>query len=276
MRVASLGSGSRGNSILLEAGSTRVLVDAGFSGAEIERRLGILGIDPSSVAGIVLTHEHRDHTSGAGVAARRWNWPLFLTRTTATACGPLLKGSEVLHLFERERPFEIGDITFHPFSTCHDAADPVAIAAVHGDGGVKVGVATDLGRATAPVRSALTGCHFLVLESNHDEAMLRESPYPWSVKQRIGGSRGHLSNRLAAELAVEVAHPELGGILLAHLSDECNEPEAARSITRDWLRRRGFRGSVDVASQDEPSRLYDVAAMVDRIRNGGPQLQLFG
>jgi phosphoribosyl 1,2-cyclic phosphodiesterase len=152
----------------------------------------------------------------------------------------------------------------------------VALTIVDRDSGLKVGVATDLGRATTPVRNALAGCHFVVLESNHDEMMLRESRYPWSVKQRIGGSRGHLSNRLAADLAVDLLHPALGGLLLAHLSDECNEPKAATDSTRERLARMGYRGVVDVALQDRPSPLYDVAALVDSARNGGPQLQLFG
>ena len=276
MRIATLGSGSRGNSVYVECRETRILVDAGFSGAEIERRLESLGVDPRSVSAVLVTHEHRDHTSGIGVVARRWDWPLYLTAGTRRACATLLRGQETVHLYEGERPFPLGDIVVHPVSTCHDAAEPVAITLTDPVSGLKVGVATDLGRPTAPVRSSLAGCHFVVLESNHDELMLRESPYPWSVKQRIGGSRGHLSNRLAAELAVDLLHPELGGFLLAHLSDECNEAAVAREKAGRWLARHGFKGVVDVARQDEPSRLYDVAALVDVARNGGPQLQLFG
>lgn len=276
MRIATLGSGSRGNSVFVECGRTRFLVDAGFSGAEIARRLELLGVGPESIQAIVVTHEHRDHTAGIGIAARRWNWPLYLTPATERACAPLLNGSEVVRRYEGEVPFDLGDARIHPSSTCHDAADPVALTVLDPDSGLKVGVATDLGRATTPVRSALAGCHFVVLESNHDETMLRESPYPWSVKQRIGGSRGHLSNRLAADLAVDLLHPALGGFLLAHLSDECNAPDTAAREARSRLARRGFKGVVDVARQEAPSALYDVAALVDVARNGGPQLQLFG
>jgi phosphoribosyl 1,2-cyclic phosphodiesterase len=276
LKVATLGSGSRGNSVLVTCGETRFLVDAGFSGSEILRRLSMLGVPPESIQAVVVTHEHRDHTSGIGVAARRWNWPLYLTRATERACAQLLRGSETVRHYQGEVPFDLGDVRIHPSSTCHDAADPVALTIVDRDSGLKVGVATDLGRATTPVRNALAGCHFVVLESNHDEMMLRESPYPWSVKQRIGGSRGHLSNRLAADLAVDLLHPALGGLLLAHLSDECNEPKAATDVTRKRLARMGYRGVVDVALQDRPSPLYDVAALVDSARNGGPQLQLFG
>lgn len=262
--------------MFVECGQTRFLVDAGFSGAELSRRLEALDVAPESIDAIVVTHEHRDHTAGIGVAARRWGWPLYLTEATERACASLLRGPETIRRYEGEVPFEIGDARIHPASTCHDAADPVALTIVEAGSGLKLGVATDLGRATTPVRNALAGCHFVVLESNHDEIMLRESPYPWSVKQRIGGSRGHLSNRLAADLAVDLLHPALGGFLLAHLSDECNAPRTAEKTTKARLARKGYRGVVAVAEQDGPSKLYDVAALVDTARNGGPQLQLFG
>ena len=276
MKVATLGSGSRGNSVYVECGDTRFLVDAGFSGSEIARRLELLNVEPESIEAVVVTHEHRDHTAGIGIAARRWGWPLYLTRATEKACAPLLRGSETIRHYEGEQPFPLGSVRIHPSSTCHDAADPVAVMIMDPRTGLRVGVATDLGRATTPVRNALAGCHFLVLESNHDEIMLRESGYPWSVKQRIGGTRGHLSNRLAADLAVDLLHPALGGFLLAHLSDECNEPRAAMDMTTRRLRRNGYRGVVDVAAQDTPSRLYDVAALSDTAQNGGAQLRLFG
>jgi phosphoribosyl 1,2-cyclic phosphodiesterase len=275
LRVATLGSGSRGNSVFVECGQTRFLVDAGFSGSEIARRLDLLGVAPESIQAVVVTHEHRDHTAGIGIAARRWDWPLYLTPVTERACSALLRGSETVRHYEGEVPFKLGEARIHPSSTCHDAADPVALTILDPESGLKLGVATDLGRATTPIRNALAGCHFVVLESNHDEIMLRESPYPWSVKQRIGGSRGHLSNRLAAELAADLLHPALGGFLLAHLSDECNAPSAAVQQARKRLARTGYRGVVDVAPQDRPSPLYDVAALVDVARNGGPQLQLF-
>jgi len=276
VRVATLGSGSRGNSVYVECGRTRLLVDAGFSGAEIARRLEALDVPPASIAAVIVTHEHRDHTAGIGIAARRWDWPIYLTPATERACAALLRGSETIHHYEGEVPFRIGDALVHPASTCHDAADPVAVTIVDEGTGLKVGIATDLGRPTTPVRNALSGCHFVVLESNHDEILLRESPYPWSVKQRIGGTRGHLSNRLAADLAVDLLHPSLGGFLLAHVSDECNAPGTAVETTRARLARQGFRGVVDVAEQDGPSALYDVAALAEVAKNGGPQLRLFG
>lgn len=278
MKIACLGSGSRGNSVLVEAGGTRILVDAGFSGASLARRLSALDTDPRGIDAVVVTHEHRDHTSGIGVAARRWGWPILLTPGTAEACDGLLRGDERLERFAPESRFRIGSLEVHAFATCHDAAEPVAVTVTEAGSGLTAGIATDLGRATAPVRAALSGCHVLVLEANHDELRLRESPYPWSVKQRIGGSRGHLSNRLAAELARELAHPELGALLLAHLSQECNDPGLALREVRAALRGVGaarFRGSLAVAGQEEPGAPIDVERAVRAARRT-PQLSLFG
>ena len=274
MRLASLGSGSRGNSVLVEAGETLLLIDAGFSGVELERRLTRLDVEPERIAAVVVTHEHRDHTGGIGVAARRWGWPLHLTRATADACATLLRGEERLVIHARDDRFEIGDIAVRLVPTCHDASDPVAVHLTCSHTGLRAGVATDIGRATAPVRAAFRDCHFLVLEANHDEVRLRQAPYPWSVKQRIGGSRGHLSNRLAADLAAELHHEALGGVLLAHLSQECNLAREAKEEVERALRRVRFRGRLAVALQDEPSEWFDVARLADRASNGGPQLRL--
>ena len=274
MRVAALGSGSRGNSVLVEAGETRVLVDAGLSGRQIARRLETLRIEPRSVAAIIVTHEHRDHTRGVGVAARRWGWPLYMSRRTAASCQDLLSGREEIRTFEREAAFRVGRLEVRAFLTSHDAADPLAVTLSDSASGLKLGVATDLGRPTGPVRAALQGCHFLVLEANHDDLLLRDGPYPWSVKDRIGGSRGHLSNRMAAELAVELHHPELGGILLAHVSEECNDGGLAVRTVAEALAGVDYRGLVEVATQERPTRLFDVAGL--RLRAlGAEQLPLF-
>lgn len=275
MKIASLGSGSRGNAVYIESASTRILVDAGFSGSELARRLGALGRDPSDVDAVVVTHEHRDHTSGIGVAARRWGWPLFMTMGTAVACEDLLRGGEETQIFESESRFQIGDLEIHAVPTCHDAADPVAVTVTENGSALKAAVATDLGRATTSVRAALTGCHYLVLEANHDEVRLRDAPYPWSLKQRIGGSRGHLSNHLAGDLAREILHPELGGVLLAHLSQECNEPRLALAAVRKATRPAGFRGTVEVAGQNEAGPMTDISELVSQVAGRGTQLSLF-
>lgn len=273
LAVASLGSGSRGNAFLVEDGDSRLLVDAGFSGAELARRLERVEVDPESIDLVVVTHEHRDHTAGIGVGARRWGWTLAMNPATRVACSPLLRGSER----RRDLPSEgvrVGGLAVEPVRTCHDAAEPVAIVIRHIETGLRIGIATDLGRATMPVRQALRGCAFLVLESNHDERLLREGPYPWGVKQRIGGSRGHLSNRLAAELARELVHPGLGGILLAHLSAACNDPDLAVDRVAEGLLPTRFDGVLASAVQDDPTERFPVAELARR-RRDGPQLSLF-
>ncbi len=271
--IASLGSGSRGNAFLVEGDDTRILVDAGFSGRQLARRLDILEVDPESIDAVVVTHEHRDHSGGIGVGARRWGWALKMSSRTRRACTTLLRGQETCDDLPVSG-IRIGALEIAPVPTCHDAVDPVAVVVRHVPSDLRAGIATDLGRATTPVRQALRGCAFLVLEANHDERLLREGSYPWGVKQRIGGSRGHLSNRLAAELARELAHPRLGGILLAHLSHECNDPDLALDRVGQGLLPKRYDGVLAAAAQDEPSERYQIDELVNA-RTSGPQLSLF-
>lgn len=270
MKVAVLGSGSGGNALLVVAGDTRLLVDAGFSARDLARRLDELGERPDAVDAIVITHDHGDHTRGMGVFARRHRTPLYLTAATRQACGPLLRGEERVVEYRAGHPFRIGSLRIEPFLTVHDAADPVGVALVDVTTGCRLGVATDLGRPTAGIRHALTGCHLLVLEANHDEAMLHAAPYPWSVKARIASSHGHLSNEAAARFAEELLHDELVAVVLAHLSREANDPRLAAEVVGGSLRRAGFRGRLEVARQDHPTELLDLAEL--RRREGPRQL----
>lgn len=273
MNVTVLGSGSSGNAILVESGETRVLVDAGFSGRDLERRLASVDVRPESITALLITHDHGDHTRGMGVLARRWGIPLYLTEPTHRACAALLQGTERVVHYRSGEPVEIGPLAVHPFLTVHDAVDPIAVTLSERESGEKLGIATDLGRPTASVRHALQGCDVLVLESNHDEILLRESPYPWSVKARIASSHGHLSNRAAAELACELRHPGLALVVLAHLSDHSNDARLAQDVVGGALERARFDGAVHVASQAEPMHTIDVSAL-RRLRLP-PQLSLF-
>jgi phosphoribosyl 1,2-cyclic phosphodiesterase len=207
MRVTVLGSGSGGNATLVESADGCILVDAGFSGRDLERRLAAVEVDPAGIAALVITHDHGDHTRGMGVLARRFGIPLYVTERTHLACAALLSGVEDVRRYESSRPFRIVSLEVRPFLTVHDAADPVAVTVTDVSSGARLGIATDLGRPTAAVRTELAGCNMLVLEANHDDALLWAGPYPWSVKQRIASSHGHLSNRAAAELARELYPP---------------------------------------------------------------------
>ena len=265
MRVSVLGSGSKGNAVLVEARGTRVLVDAGFSARDLERRLGLLGVSPTEVDALLVTHDHGDHTRGVGVFARRFGTPVYITDATRDRCRALFKGREELRPYRGGFPFSIGNILVEPFLTVHDAADPVAVALKDSETGLKVGVATDLGRPTAQVRHALAESHLLILEANHDEALLHQGPYPWSVKSRIASSHGHLSNDAAANLAMELLHPRLAGIVLAHLSGECNRPELAEAVVGRALKTAGFRGLLKVAGQDAPTGPLDLVELGRRL-----------
>jgi phosphoribosyl 1,2-cyclic phosphodiesterase len=230
----------------------------------------MLGVEPEAVHAIVITHDHGDHTRGAGVFARRHGTPLYMTDRTREACDGLLRGQEEVHTYRPGHPFTVGDIRVEPFITVHDAADPVGVAVVDERTGLRMGVATDLGRPTAQIRHALEGCDLLVLEANHDEILLRTSAYPWSVKRRIASSHGHLSNEAAARFALELLHPRLAGIVLAHLSNECNRPELARTVVGAALEGAGWSGHLEVARQEEPTDWLDVEEL--RLRAGPEQM----
>lgn len=265
MRVTILGSGSSGNAILVESADTRLLVDAGFSGSDLERRLAAVEVPPESIDALFITHDHTDHTRGMGVAARRWGFPLYLTERTRAACRKLLRGDERISLYSSREAVRLGSLEISPFLTVHDAVDPVAVTVTDSRSGRKLGVATDLGRPTATVRAALRDCDLLVLESNYDDVMLRQSIYPWSVKARIAGSHGHLSNRAAAELATELAHPGLACVVLAHLSERANDPRLAEEVVGEALRRVRYRGPLLTGRQDEPLHPIDVNAARRRL-----------
>ena len=264
MIVTVLGSGSSGNATLVQAADVCILVDAGFSGRDIERRLLAAEVAPESIAGIVITHEHIDHTRGMGVMARRFRIPLYLTDATRQVCAGFLDGSEEVRRYGSTEPFRIGPLEVQPFLTAHDAVDPVAVVVRDVERGHKLGIATDMGRPTSAVRHALRDSHLLVLEANHDDELLWKSSYPWSVKQRIASSHGHLSNRAAAELVRELFAPDLAGVVLAHLSERCNDPGLANDTIGETLEGMGYGGLLSVARQDRPLEPINVAQLLER------------
>jgi phosphoribosyl 1,2-cyclic phosphodiesterase len=261
-----LGSGSRGNCCAVELDGFAVLVDAGFSAREIERRAETTGLAIDRVRAIVLTHEHGDHARGAPRLARRLGIPVVTGAGTWERLRPDLDGAvhRPLGLCAR---VEVGPFTITACPTSHDAAEPLAVALDAGDG-ARIGVAYDFGRPTAGVRYLLRDLSAIVLEANHDDVLLRTSRYPPVVQRRIAGSTGHLSNRAAAELLAEVHHPGLGVVVLAHLSRQCNTEDDARATVGPALARVGFGGVLHVAGQDEPLGPIAVAP------SGGAQLGL--
>lgn len=261
MRFSVLGSGSRGNATLVTNGRTHLLVDAGFSRAETRRRLSESGLAPGDLSAIVLTHEHGDHARGAGVLARADGTPLWMTAGTRDASRRFLRGAETVHDLRAGRRARVGALRVLPFATLHDAAEPIAVVVEDPATGIRLGIATDLGRTTTQARHFLRGCHGLVVEANYDERLLwTQAPYPAAVKNRIASSHGHLSNQAAAGLVTDLWSPGLRAVVLAHVSEEANTRTHARQAVRESLRKRGFLGALHVAGAAAPTPLVDLAA----------------
>jgi len=262
MQVTVLGSGSAGNCTLIETEATAVLIDAGLSSRQIAHRLAQIGRDLDQIDGILLTHEHSDHTRALGVLCKERSIPIYANRLTAEAlvADPENQALKKIswRLFSTGSPFTVGDLTVESFSVPHDAYDPVGFTVRYG--GVAVGLITDLGHATRLVVERLRTMDALVIESNHDMKLLQEdAARPWALKQRIMSRHGHLSNDAAATLAGEVASSRLRHLFLAHLSRDCNRPEIARETALKKLNEAGAAHvAVAVASQDAPTATLDL------------------
>ncbi|MBQ4199803.1 MAG: MBL fold metallo-hydrolase [Kiritimatiellae bacterium] len=256
MRLRVFGSGSQGNSLAVRSGGTLLLVDCGFSCRELERRMASCGVSPDDAAGLFFTHDHSDHCKGIATFRKRHPCvPLYANGNTADAIAALTGVDDGWNLFETAESFAVGDFTVTSFSIPHDAADPVGYLFDDGDGALFVG--TDMGAATFGVRDALARATCAVLESNHDPVLLRMSDRPASLKQRIAGRCGHLSNGDAAELVREVRPSRLKTLLLAHLSRQCNAPYLALEAMQPALAELGRPVTLAALDQDSPSALYE-------------------
>ena len=227
MRFASLGSGSRGNALVVDSGKTRVLVDCGFSGRSMLERLGRLGMEAGSIDALLVTHEHSDHVSGVARFAARFGIPVVLTHGSFAALGDLPAAAPAFRLIDSHAAFALGDLEILPYPVPHDAREPVQF--VFSDGATRLGVLTDCGRITPHVLEVLGRCDALVLECNHDPAMLAASSYPAMLKRRISGNFGHLDNQQAASLLAKIDCQGLQHVVAAHLSEENNHPDLARA-----------------------------------------------
>lgn len=245
-----LASGSKGNAVYVSAGETAILIDAGLSGIEIERRLRSRGLQTDSLKAIVVSHEHADHVHGVGVLSRRHCLPVYMNRKTAGAADRIGNLPRRI-FFECGTAFNVDRLWIHPFSLSHDALDPAGFTLQYD--GIKIGIATDLGRASAVVTERLRGCRALVLEANHDSQMLLDGPYPWPLKQRIQSRVGHLSNADSKSLLCDLVHDNLEHVILAHLSDTNNTPETALRDVSPAL--SNSRASLKVAVQDRCTEL---------------------
>jgi len=240
MRFASLGSGSSGNALLVESGNTLVLLDCGFGATELKARLARVGLAPDDLDAVIVTHEHEDHAGGVEKLARRFGIPAYLTYGTLCAMGRDGAALADPVIIDSHSPFEIGDVEVRPYPVPHDAREPAQF--VFSDGAVALGVLTDAGDVTAHMVKVLSGLEALVIECNHDRAMLRDGPYRPSLKQRIGGRLGHLDNDTASELVRGLDCGRLAHVIAAHLSQQNNTPDLARgalatamNCSPDWV-----------------------------------------
>jgi phosphoribosyl 1,2-cyclic phosphodiesterase len=242
LRFASIGSGSKGNCLVAEVGSTRLLLDCGLSPRETERRLARIGLAPADIAGIVLTHEHDDHAGQAFPFAALHRIPVWLTYGTQGALAEAGKapGGVETRTIDGRTAFAVGGIEVRPYTVPHDAREPVQF--VFSDGASRLGVLTDIGASTAHVAATLSGCDALVLECNHDLDMLWAGDYPKWLKERISGPFGHLDNGSSAQLLAGLDRSRLKHVIAAHLSHQNNRPELAREAlagamgcAADWI-----------------------------------------
>ena len=237
MEICMLGSGSTGNSLFVQGGKTKILIDAGLSCLQIKKRLQAIGESLHDIRAIIITHEHADHMKGIGVICRQYEVPVYLTSATRDQAARYFLFHESLYSFNGDA-FCVGDLDIEAFSVSHDAADPVGFVISHE--GVRVVVATDIGKLDPWVIERLKGAHFVILEANHDPEMLRNGPYPKYLKTRIAGPEGHLPNQEAAKAIIHSYTPDLKGVMLAHLSRFNNTPELAVKTVSEVLTSQGL------------------------------------
>jgi phosphoribosyl 1,2-cyclic phosphodiesterase len=248
-----LGSGSGGNCAYLEAGETRLLIDAGFSARQIRERLAGIGRAPEGLTGILVTHEHGDHIQGLGTLCAKTGTTIYANRFTREAIEREFSGARLnFAVFETGGAFTLGEVEVQTFSVPHDAMDPVGFLLRTSVG--NIGFLTDLGHATKLILERVKSANVLVLEANHDLKLLQDDTRrPWSLKHRILSRHGHLSNEAAAEVAAQLANPDLHRIYLGHLSRDCNRPELAHRAVFGRLQQIGATHiAVDHTSQDRP------------------------
>lgn len=251
--ICPLASGSKGNAILISCPDGHILVDAGLSGIQVEKRLEQVGVSCTDISAMIITHEHEDHVKGAGVLSRRFDIPVYINPKTHAAASGLGKISHLVY-FECGTAFDIGNIRVDPFSISHDACDPVGMTLAYRN--KKIGIATDMGVITHLVRQHLKECAVLYLESNHDPDMLMNGSYPWVLKQRIKGRTGHLSNMDTRDFVRDLTCENLKHVILAHLSEENNTPQKAYETVREGLDHSGI--IIDIALPDRPGNVIKI------------------
>jgi phosphoribosyl 1,2-cyclic phosphodiesterase len=242
-----LGSGSNGNAVLVQCDDSRILIDCGFGIRTIAKRLKSIGVAPESIEACFVTHEHGDHAGGAAAASRKWKWQIHATSGTASA--RVLKKTTVVRFAPGDQ-IDLPRMTVTTVATPHDANQSVGFVVTSKTTGARAGLFYDIGHVTRAIADACASLDILVLESNHDDDMLRNGPYSRWLQARIAGKHGHLSNRDAGNFARHTVTRDLSHVVLAHLSENCNTPNVALTSMRGALARTKFRGEITAAHQD--------------------------
>ena len=247
-----LGSGSAGNCAYLETGQARILIDAGFSLRQIRKRLALIGRTPENLTAVLITHEHSDHVQGLAQLNQKLHIPIYCNRLTKDALEYQLQEKLECRLFSTGASFDLDDLAVETFSIPHDAQDPVGFMVRTPRG--NVGFLTDLGHATKLALERVRPANVLVLESNHDVKLLQDCPHrPWSLKQRILGRHGHLSNEAAADAAEQIMSANLQHLYLGHLSRQCNRPQLAFEVMSRRMEKIGATHvRLELTSQASP------------------------
>jgi phosphoribosyl 1,2-cyclic phosphodiesterase len=258
VKIWSLGSGSRGNGLVLLSGERALLVDCGFGPRALVTRLKAIGVAPEQIEGLVLTHEHQDHAQGAERAQHKFRWPVY------ASAGTLAQLPEISARWRRPvepgTPMSAGDFLLEGVAIPHDAASPLAFAVTATASGARVGIAHDLGAVPEALPPLFARCDALLIEANHDAEMLRTGPYAPSLKARIRGGRGHIDNAQAGALIASLAHPALRFVALLHLSETNNTPALAAEAVAAQVRRAGVRVPVRAAAGRTPDALGALSA----------------
>jgi len=257
MRLTIVASGSKGNSLVIDFGSTRIAVDAGFGTRNLAKRYRAAGIAPESISACIITHEHLDHAQGALAARKKWHWTLGATPLTLAAIGAT-RSMQLTVPIDCGSSATFGDARVTLLKVSHDAVAPAALLVEDCLSGARIGIAYDLGTIPPALNQAFASLDLLVLEANHDPAMLRAGPYPRHLQDRVAGSRGHLNNFQSAQFARDIVSSGLRTVILAHLSEQNNTPALARETVGRQLRRTNFRGKLGAASQHRACAVGDV------------------
>ncbi len=259
-QVGIIASGSRGNCLVIRGNEGAILLDAGLTGKKIIEGLEKLGIEPQELKGLVISHEHSDHISGAGIICRKLDIPLYISQETyACAAGQLGRLPQGAFYFEHSKIFKINDLNIIPFASSHDAVDSSNFIFYQEENpNARLGIATDCGYFTRLMKERLQNCTTLILESNHDEVLLIEGPYSWHLKQRVKSRQGHLSNRQAVSVISQIIHPGLKKLVLAHLSEQNNTPELAESEMLRYLEMINHGLELFIARQNTVINLMDI------------------